>query len=264
MISIINLLLNQGGGGGASYSSEFQALLDRANALGYTQTSFKSQTDAFIAGLVADGDWAEADLGYILATDQADFSRINIISPADYLATIGGLGAAHTANTGWTSGGAGYLNTGWNPATNGVQFLKDDCSFHIAVTQAPTVLTQSLLGSRNVGGDAVRIQANLDYYMNSSSTSAIAGDAATGSIYSVYRTAAGATAIYKDGISIGTPGVASTNVPSIVMYLLALNNNGAATGFIDGKIGFFLAGSSSINPVDVSARWATYKTAIGL
>lgn len=253
--------------GGVSYSSEFQAVLDRATALGYTQTALKSATDAFISGMVADGDWAEADIGYILATDQADFSRINIISPSNYLATTGGSGAAHTANTGWTSGGAGYLTTGWNPATNGVQYLQDDSSIHIGITVAPSGTGQTVFGSRNSGtGAAIRIFSSAaTFLMNSSNTSTIPGGALfSTNLYSFYRTAADATSAYLNGVLINSSGAVSTAIPSFEAYILALNNNGAALGFTDAKIGFVLAGSKNISASNLSSRWATYKTAIGL
>lgn len=259
-----NWYLNSGGSY-PSYSSEFQAILDNATTRGYTHTSYLSQTDAFISGMVSDGDWAEADIGYILATDQADFSRINIKTPASFLATAGGTGAAHTDKLGWTSGGAGYLDTTYNPASDGVKYLLNDASIHIGITAAPTLGSQSVFGNRNsTSGVASRIfSSSASCLFNSASTSSFPGGATfTTGLYSFIRSASNLTSAYKDGVLINTSAAASSAIASFVFYILALNNNGAALGFTDAKIGFVLVGSKNISVTNLTSRWNTYQAAI--
>jgi len=255
--------------GGVAYSSEFQAILDNATSRGYTQTNYKAQTDAFISGMVSDGDWAEADIGYIFATDQADFSRINIKSPSNYLATVGGTGAAHTDKEGWTSGGGGWLDTGWNLSTNSVKYTQDSASIHIGITVAPSTAVQTLAGVRNTGtNNGLRVNnsstTQLSMQINSTATSVITRNYSN-KLYSLYRNAAsGANSVqlFEDGVNIGSTNITSSALESLTLSILALNNGGSRLGFTNAKIGFVLVGSKNINSVNLTSRWNTFKSAI--
>jgi len=112
------------------YSTEYQAILTRATALGATHpsTAIKIKGDAMIASLKSNGIWSRLDVLWVLSTDgDSNFALINWKDPDNFLCTKV-LTPTFTSNSGYKSASLGYLNTGWNPSTNGVNYLLDDAS----------------------------------------------------------------------------------------------------------------------------------------
>lgn len=132
--------------GGASYTSEYQAILDRATTLGYTHpsTSVKTKQNNYIVALKAAGIWSLLDVLYVFAGDSKNFSKINWISPSIYTCSEVGSPTFQN-NIGWQSNG-GALNTGFAPS-NGVNFTQNNGSWFTSLDRRGTgSSTQSQLG----------------------------------------------------------------------------------------------------------------------
>lgn len=105
------------------YCAELQAIIARANALGYTLPAAATLTamNTLILAMKSGGFWAEQDLILNFAynnTGLSDFCKINWKTPADTLATLNG-GLTYQASGFLGNASDGYIDTNWNPATYG-------------------------------------------------------------------------------------------------------------------------------------------------
>lgn len=111
-----------------------QALLSQATTDGYTAASGTTLTalDAYIKGLKADGIWSKLDILYVFATNgDSDFATYNILDPTTFQATKVNA-PTFTSNQGFTGNGtSSYLDTNYNPSTNGVNYTLNNASFGI-------------------------------------------------------------------------------------------------------------------------------------
>lgn len=98
------------GGGGVSYTTEYQAVLDRATALGYTlpSSAYKTKGDTLVSGLKSNSQWSLLNFLYVLYCDQDNFTLINWKSPSDAVLTKNST-VNFVANGGWLGGASGDL-----------------------------------------------------------------------------------------------------------------------------------------------------------
>jgi hypothetical protein len=87
----------------------------------------------FIGALYAASVWTKIDVMWVLAAHDEQFGRLNWITPGTYTATVVNS-VTFTADRGFAGDGvSGHLDTGFAPATHGVQFQRDNA--HIGVYQ---------------------------------------------------------------------------------------------------------------------------------
>ena len=131
--------------GGASYTSEYQAILDRATALGYTHPSSaqKTKQNQLIVDLKAAGYWTLIDIFYSPANDGSEgFGQLNWKAPSSYQITKTGS-PSWASNTGYTASGANTrLSTNFNPRSNGVNVTLNSASYggKFVATRAANIL----------------------------------------------------------------------------------------------------------------------------
>jgi hypothetical protein len=128
------LILNQGGGAGA-FDTDYQAVLNRATALGYSLPSAGQQTkqNTLVLALKSAGVWTKMDILYIFANDvTGNFWKLNWKAPTTFEITEPGGALTKTSNVGVNGNGTTiYAQTGWNPATNGVNYTLTDASLSV-------------------------------------------------------------------------------------------------------------------------------------
>jgi len=119
------------GGGGVVFTTEYQAVLDRATALGYTLPSAGQQVkqNQLVIDLKTAGVWAKLDVWYVYANDGSkEFATLNWKAPTLYQSTLFNS-PTFTANQGFTGNGTtSYIRTNFNPSTNGVNYQNNDAS----------------------------------------------------------------------------------------------------------------------------------------
>lgn len=238
-------------GSGSAYSSEYQAVLDRATALGYTlpTSAQKTKHDTMVRLLKSDGTWAKLDALYIFLNDGSkEFGTLNWISPSSNQASIV-ASMTWTSNVGFTSNGTStYLNLNFNPATNGVQFTKNSSCFFAQYgnnLSGVNVLDGSLSGS---DGIFMRPRSATDACvarLNDAANLSVASTNSTG-LFSILRTASNARQIYRNGATLGSGDAqASSNVPSLNVFLGCYNSGGTPTFTLGQVLQYNSAGFGS-------------------
>jgi len=109
-----------------SYTAQLQAVFARASALGYAvpNTSLKNKLDDYMRDLISLGIYDSADYYMHAMFGEAsfqDFSLINWRRPFGALSTLNGSGSISAY--GYKGNGANfYINTNFNPATQGLKY----------------------------------------------------------------------------------------------------------------------------------------------
>jgi hypothetical protein len=118
-----------GGGGGGGFDADYQAVLDYATTQGYTLPSSGQQTlqNQLLVDLKAGGIWSKLDTFAVFATDgDIDFALIDWKRLSDYTAVNS---PTFTSNQGFQGNGtSSYINSNFNPTTQGVNFVLNSAS----------------------------------------------------------------------------------------------------------------------------------------
>lgn len=263
--------------GGNSYTSEYQAVLDRATALGYTlpSNSTKTAQNQLVVDLKAAGIWSILDVFYVAMANDANlqnFSLLNWITPASYQQTI--VGSPTYGTGGFTGDGStGYLNTNYNPTTNAVNLSLDNasyfmwCNSNTAGTEAKLQMGGGISGGYRVGlsirQDATNTYSRCHTSSDSATANAGAGISNALGLWQVKRTSSAGYDLYQSGTLKATITATSTARPTTFEFL-CVRNNLTATLFTNKIYSMGGAGSGAIDASSLYTCWNTYKTAIGL
>jgi hypothetical protein len=111
------------------FDADYQAVLNYATTQGYTLPSAGQRTlqNQLVVGLKAGGIWSKLDTFAVFATDgDSDFALIDWIRLTDYTAFNS---PTFTTNQGFQGDGtSAYIDTNFNPATEGTNYTLDDAS----------------------------------------------------------------------------------------------------------------------------------------
>jgi hypothetical protein len=127
-------LLSCGQGQNSSFDADYQAVLNRAVALGYTlpSASQRIKQNTLVLALKSGGIWTKLDVLYIFANDGGqDFGTLNWKAPTLNQATLINS-PTFTANQGLQgNGSSSYINTNFNAVTQGVNYVQNDASRYL-------------------------------------------------------------------------------------------------------------------------------------
>lgn len=258
---------------GALVDADYTAVLNRATALGYTLPSAAQQVkqNTLVTSLKASGVWSLLDVLYVFATDgNNDFATLNWKAPSSYKISRSGT-VTFTTNQGYVSNGTnGYLNTGWIPSSNGVNYTLNSASLITYIQSHVTASATDLGSAQNFLAGANRISFNADDgfgsalgAINQTGTSVIANGGNCVGLWHVQRKDASNTYHFKNGVQVDTEADASDGVSNIAMFLLCLNNGGTPNFYSTRRMGMFAAGAS-LNGLESSlyTSWNTYFTSL--
>ena len=152
-------LLRRGiiGGGGSSggFDTDYQAVLDRSTALGYTAPSAAQQTlqNTLVTDLKTAGVWDKLDLFYVFATDgDSDYATLNWKTPTSFQTTKVNS-PTFTSNEGYQGdGSSSYLDTNFIPNTNSIAASQNSISAGGYNIQAATSAYDNIIGT-NAGNN---------------------------------------------------------------------------------------------------------------
>jgi len=119
-------LLGCGQGQNNTIDADYQAVLNRGVALGYTlPTSSQQQTqNQLLLALKSTGVWTKMDVLYVFLNDGGqNFATLNWKAPNSFQATLVNS-PTFTSNVGFQGNGtSASINTNFNPSTSGVTYL---------------------------------------------------------------------------------------------------------------------------------------------
>ena len=256
--------------GGSRFHPYYRAILNRALSLGYTLPTSSQQAlqNQLVLWLVNKGIWSKLDILYILATNgSSDFSRINWINPSLFELTAVNS-PTFTSNQGWAGNATtSYLDTGWTPSVNGVNFTLNDASFGCKINSgsasqswvemgcaATTNIHSSYIHGRISGTVGVRI--NDDFTRQSTVASPVA-------FWHVIREGLTNKLLYQNGSLFQTSNDNSQGLPNASMTLCCLNVGGTKQSFSSRQLSMAFAGAKlDTLASDFYTGWNNYQTSI--
>ena len=255
-----------------AYDTDAQAFFD---AMGTAPNdAVKTAVNDLVVALKATtAGWTGADLIYTPRMPTLADSLLNLRNPATFPLTAVNS-PTHTPYLGIAGNGtSSYLNTGWRPSTNGVNFTKDNAGMGIWIEGGTDTASISVMA---MGATVSSNSATILPWMTANR---IGGDINSGSTPTVGATAIstrlGYTAIervssatlqgYRDGSGTGSSSTASTNMPTNELLLGCRNfGNPYAVNFSDNQIRAVWVGSSlgATDQAAVYAAFAAFDTAM--
>jgi hypothetical protein len=137
--------------GGGKFTTEYQAVLERGVALGYTLPSLEQQVkqNDLIVNLKSAGIWNKTDVFYVFANDGGqEFATLNWMNPSAHQCTLVNS-PSFTNNDGFLGDGAtSFINTNFNPASSGVNYTLNDASIF---TYNKTYVLNAFLSGVDIG-----------------------------------------------------------------------------------------------------------------
>lgn len=235
-------LLGAGQGQNSSFDADYQAVLNRATTLEYTLPSASQQIiqNNLVLSLKAGGVWTKLDVLYILANDGgSNFGTLNWKSPLANQATLINT-PTFTTNEGFMGNGtSSYIDTNFNPATQGVNYTLNDASRYAYVFTGST--GQRFEG--NVLDNNMRLGNYTVIKINSGAVNTL--DSAftyttTKGMKSIHRTSSTDVTLYNGSIGEERTLI-STVVTSANQWIF---RNGSV--YVDTKISMYAMGASLI------------------
>lgn len=241
------------------FDADYQAILDYADGEGYNLPEPQNQVieNQRVLDLKAAGIWDDLDIYYYFGTTgDRDYAKINWKDPGTFDCTEVGT-VTFTAGVGFTGDGStGYLNTGWDPANNGVNYTLDECGAFVRILNETTEGTRFVFLCRGNGGGAALGQLSLapkllntgnnkHFFSLQSSAPAVGNDVSSIGVFHIRRVADNDFRLFKDGVQLGaTMTTASDSLSNQDLYILAGNFNGSASAYVNAQVSDFGAGAS--------------------
>jgi hypothetical protein len=211
------------------YIAEYQAVYDSLTTP--PSAVIAEEQNAMVSALVTAGTWAKLDIFYLFAqTVNSDSEALkNWINPGTNDCTLVNA-PAFVALEGFTgNGSSSYINTNYNPNTDGSNYTLNSACLGIYLR---TDVTESTYDLGVQSGTAARIASHIaaGTYLNRINDSLSHEPANTDArgLHIQNRTGASATEIFKNGASVDTDSVASVSVPADDIYICCQNNGGPA------------------------------------
>lgn len=246
--------------GGESFDADYQAILNKATALGYTlpSASVQAKQNTLLTSMKANGVWAKLDVFYVFAVDNnaSAFATLNWKNPNANQSTL--VSSPTFVNNGGFQGNgtSSYIDTNFNPSTQGVNYTLNSASMYFFphALSGTSVMTGTMgLENRTTRSSSVqqRInQGNLSLPTAFDFTSVV-------NPKSIHRTSATNVTLYNAFVSENRL-VASVNVPNGNLFTLrASATYGAHT------CAAFAAGAQlTAENTDFINAWNTYKSSL--
>lgn len=198
----------------------------------------------FINGLATDGI-VGIDALWVLAGENVVQKNISIIG----VQGLAGDTTTFTPNVGCTGDAAAtFIDTGINPGGGG---YTGAYSQNLA-TLAAWVQNAGNIGGAFIGNNSVVSNVNrgaattTGWAINGGGTTTVMNPTSGVGFQMGQRTAAGAEAIWHNGISKGTQAAASVAVPNFNVLGMAANNAGAAALFSNATLGVLMIGGGLV------------------
>ena len=248
--------------------ADYQAVLDRSTALGYTAPSAAQQTlqNTLVTDLKTAGVWDKLDVFYVFATDgDSDYATLNWKAPSSHQTTKVNS-PTFTADSGFTGdGSSSYLDTNFTISTDATNYSQNNASTFVYINNDLSQSDSAPYGIR-VDANSIRSQLrvrNADYRPAINDIRPIiSADYRSNNWHHQKRTASTGFTTYLDSTSF-TNTIASLNPSGLndSMHLLSINLVSQTLFYSSGTIKVFGLGEALDN-TDLKDAIDTYLTAL--
>lgn len=152
------------------YDADYQSVLTKATALGYTLPTLANQIqqNTLMLALKSSGVWAKLDVFYMFAnTGSKEFATLNWKNPNSNQATV--VGSMTWNNAGYIGAANSYLNTNFNPTTGTPLFSQNDAMIG-CWKKTHDATTGKFLWGNSGGSSYVRSVSDYDQRLNASAS----------------------------------------------------------------------------------------------
>jgi hypothetical protein len=245
----------------ASFDTDYQAILNRGTALGYALPTdgVKLKQNTLLTSIKADGIWAKLDVFYVFAQDGgAEFATLNWKNPSANQSTLSPTPPAFVTNGGFQGNGVdSYIDTNYNPATQGVQYTLNNASRYF-FTHAIGAATR-FDGNSGSGLNTMIRASNASQRINSSTNDlAIAFDfTAVANTKSIHRTSSTDVTLFNETTGTSTTQT-SASISSRTQWILR-----SAAFYGSHTCAAYAMGASLVaENTNFVTDWNTYKNSL--
>ena len=246
------------------FDADYQAVLDYGTAQGYTLPSGGQQTlqNDLVVALKSAGVWSKLDTFANFATDgDSDFALIDWKRLSDYTAINSPTFASNVGFQG--DGTSSYIDSNYNAATSGVNFVANDYSFGWYMDTIDTAILAEAAFAAAIPNSAnwIRYGAKRFYYQGTVAFQAYAGLTIASNQMVIGNASSTDLTLFANGALTDTiilasfKGVANTN---FISFYQTFTN-----GYSDSVLGMVYAGGNlEAEAADFYTAWNTYRTSI--
>lgn len=247
-VSRIPIPFNKGGFSYSSYwTQQYQDVYD--NFIIKPDSTHRLADARMVKVLVDAGVWDKLDIFqfYAVHTNNNGEALINWIDPTKFNPELKGTVlpsfSAHNGFIGNSTESA-YIDTNYNPAIAGNKYTLNSACYGWE-TKRTVVSPTERFGNHSSDKRNYTIisEGSGSVTVNQASTGTATLFPTPAGVYIASRTGAEDVKLYKNGIEVVGETKVSSAIPSNNMYVLAYNNGGAATNFVDATIACFFAGA---------------------
>jgi len=230
-----------------SFDADYQAVLDRGTALGYTLPTDgqKIKQNQLIINLKANGVWAKLDVFYNFANDgSSGFATLNWKSPTTRQCTLV-ASPNFISNQGFQGTGTSYISTNFNPTIGTNQYTLSNASRYIYMYQGVNSANVSLDGTSSTTINGIRRELSTSQRINQSTNPlSVAFDfTITRGMKSIHRTSPSNVSLYNDIIGANIVAL-EISLQNSAQFILRGNN---LTTFGTHTISMYAMGSSLVS-----------------
>ena len=248
----------------AAFSASATAYFNQVTTNGGSLTNAeKTYINTFITALGT--DFVEFDRLWIHGLSDSVAARTSLANPTSTMITAVNS-PTFTANQGYTGNGTtNYLNTNYNPTTNGVKYTLDSASLYV-YSRTNVSNSKFDIGHANATSySALDIRDGGSFYRSINQVGLVSGTAVANSLglFAGVRTNSVNVISYRNGVSLLTNSTNSSTLINNNIYVLALNSNGAAAAFSPRQLSLSAIGSGVVNQSTFYTAVQALGTSIG-
>lgn len=230
---------------------------------GITEQTEIDAVQALYDAAVANGWWNKCDLIYPFVGGTAQAHAQNLKS-SNFTITWNGT-VTHDANGITGDGATGYGDTGYLPSSSSILTLD---SAHIGIYRRSAGANgRRYSGASTLAGDAFSFTKGIAAFFSTATNTSSGGASVSSAVmgWSVgSRNDAADQHLFHNGVDNSAVS-ASSSVPNLSVYVLALDDDGLVSGLTNANLAGLTAGSglSFAEYQLMAADWAAFQTALG-
>lgn len=228
---------------GFAYDADYQTVLNKAILEGFTLPSDEEKLiqNQLMIDLKSSGAWAKADTIYVPATtSSSDFARIDWKNTTR-LATLFNA-PTFISSKGFQGGGTAYIDTNFNPATDGVNYTQNNASRYVFMDAASS--TGALDGRPEASINNMLRTSSTQHRINQGTSNLTGGSYsfnATRGMKSIHRTNSTNVELFNDTTQESRTATSAEMTSSNQLILRSGGNYGAHT------VSFYMCGASMLS-----------------